>query len=298
MVIEPLLERYFRGKTIWVVGCSSGIGAEMVLRLAQLECSIILSARRKEKLDELKAKCDEKSSTRSSVVFPLDVTNFQELPEKCRKVRSFYGKVDVIILCSGQSQRAEWISVDSKVDEACFKVNALGPTVLAREYLKTLDLDEHGLLPSTHFVVVSSVAGVIGAILSPSYTAAKHALMGYFRVLALEYSSKGVCVSIVCPSLTYAPNNVMNAFSAEITRSNGEVLTEATEAHMTAPRCAQLILLAASNQISECWLSQTPPVLLLCYFSLLMPGVTNRIVQMIGIDRIKNMRTGKSTEHS
>ncbi|VDL65875.1 unnamed protein product [Nippostrongylus brasiliensis] len=65
----------------------------MVLRLAQLECSIILSARRKEKLDELKAKCDEKSSTRSSVVFPLDVTNFQELPEKCRKVRSFYGKV-------------------------------------------------------------------------------------------------------------------------------------------------------------------------------------------------------------
>ncbi|KAK6020881.1 oxidoreductase, short chain dehydrogenase/reductase family protein, partial [Ostertagia ostertagi] len=156
---------YFRGKTIWVVGCSSGIGAELVLRLAQLECSIILSARRKEKLDALKTKCDEKSSTRSSVVFPLDVTNFQQLAEACRKVRTFFGK------------RAEWISIDPKVDEACFRVNALGPTVLAREYLKTLEPDEKGHLPPTHFVVVSSVAGVIGAILSPSYTAAKHALM-------------------------------------------------------------------------------------------------------------------------
>ncbi|KAK5965676.1 Dehydrogenase/reductase SDR family member 7 [Trichostrongylus colubriformis] len=288
-------ESYFRGKTIWVVGCSSGIGAEMVLRLAQLECSIILSARRKEKLDLLKAKCDEKSSTRSSVVFPLDITDFQHVAEACRKVRTFFGKVDVIILCCGQSQRAEWISIDPKVDEACFRVNALGPTVLAREYLKTLEPDSKGHLPATHFVVVSSVAGIIGAILSPSYTAAKHALMGYFRVLALEYTAKGVTVSLVCPSLTFAPNNVLNAFSGELANSNGEVLTEATKAHMSAARCAQLILLAASNRLTECWLSQTSPILLLCYFSLIMPGITNRVVQAIGIDRIKNMRTGNQS---
>uniref|UniRef100_A0A7I4YWS2 Dehydrogenase/reductase SDR family member 7 n=1 Tax=Haemonchus contortus TaxID=6289 RepID=A0A7I4YWS2_HAECO len=285
-------ERYFRGKTIWVIGCSSGIGAELVLRLAQLECSIILSARRKEKLDELKRKCDEKSSTRSSVVFPLDVTNFVQVAESCRKVKSFFGKVDVIILCCGQSQRAEWISIDPKVDEACFRVNALGPTVLAREYLKTLEPDEKGHLPPTHFVVVSSVAGIIGTILSPSYTAAKHALMGYFRVLALEYTSKGIDVSIVCPALTFAPENVMNAFSDDLSKTNGEVLVEATAAHMSAARCAQLILLAASNRISECWLSQTAPVLLLCYCSIVMPGITNRVVQAIGIDRMKNMRTG------
>lgn len=210
-------------------------------------------------------------------------------------MRTFFGKVDVIILCCGQSQRAEWISIDPKVDEACFRVNALGPTMVAREYLKTLEPDEKGNLPPTHFVVVSSVAGVIGAILSPSYSAAKHALMGYFRVLALEYSSKGVCVSLVCPSLTFSPNNVLNAFSGDASKTNGEVLTEATAAHMTAGRCAQLILLAASNQIAECWLSQTAPILMLCYFSILMPGITNRVVQMIGIDRIKNMRTGSQS---
>ncbi|RCN49792.1 oxidoreductase, short chain dehydrogenase/reductase family protein [Ancylostoma caninum] len=290
--LGPTEETYFRGKTVWIVGCSSGIGAEIALRLSQLECRIILSARRKEKLNELKAKCDEKLSTRSSIVFPLDVTNFEQVAESCKKVKMFFGKVDVIILCCGQSQRAEWMNVDHRVDEACFKVNALGPTVLAREYLKTLEADEKGVLPSTHFVVVSSVAGIIGAVLSPSYTAAKHALMGYFRVLIMEYSSKGIEVSLVCPSLTFAPNNVLNAFSGDINKANGEVLTEPTAAHMSPARCAQLILLAASNRITECWLSQKASLLILCYCSLLMPGITNRVIQSIGVERLKNIRTG------
>ncbi|CAJ0588596.1 unnamed protein product [Cylicocyclus nassatus] len=290
--LGPTEETYFRGKTVWIVGCSSGIGEEIALRLSQLECRLILSARRKEKLDDLKVKCDEKLSMQTSIVFPLDVTNFKQVAECCKKVKMFFGKIDVIILCCGQSQRAEWIAVDSKVDEACFRVNALGPTVLAREYMKTLDADPNGILPSTHFVVVSSVAGIIGAILSPSYSAAKHALMGYFRVLTVEYAAKGIEVSIVCPSLTFAPNNVLNAFSDDINRASGEVLTEPTPAHMSTARCAQLILLAAANRIAECWLSQKASILLLCYSSLLMPGITNSIIQCIGLERIKRIRTG------
>ncbi|KHJ77755.1 oxidoreductase, short chain dehydrogenase/reductase family protein [Oesophagostomum dentatum] len=142
--LGPNEESYFRQKTVWIVGCSSGIGSEIALRLSQLECRIILSARRKEKLDELKEKCDEKLSTRSSIVFPLDVTNFDQVADACKKVKMFFGKIDVIILCCGQSQRSDWISVDPRVDEACFRVNALGPTVLTREYLKTLEMDEKG----------------------------------------------------------------------------------------------------------------------------------------------------------
>ncbi|KAJ1350284.1 Dehydrogenase/reductase SDR member 7 [Parelaphostrongylus tenuis] len=286
-------EKYFFGKTVWVIGCTSGIGAEIVHRLTQLDCNMILSARRKEKLDELKQKCDTKSSTRSSVVFPLDVTNFEQIKECCKNVSTLFGKVDVIILSCGQSQRAEWTAVDPQVDDACFRVNALGPTVLAREYLKTLKTDKSGFLPSTHFVVVSSVAGVIGAVLSPSYTAAKHALMGYFRVLAYEYSGKGVDVSLICPSLTFSPNNVLNAFTSELKQINGEVLCEPTAAHMSASRCAQLILLAAANKITECWLSKRASVLLLCYMGIITPGITIRLVKMLGVDRLKQLRTGR-----
>ncbi|VDO53155.1 unnamed protein product [Haemonchus placei] len=55
---------------------------------------------------------------------------------------------------------------------------------------------------------------------------------------------------------------------------------------MSAARCAQLILLAASNRISECWLSQTAPVLLLCYCSIVMPGITNRYGSIRSLSRL------------
>ncbi|VDK67378.1 unnamed protein product [Cylicostephanus goldi] len=61
---------------------------------------------------------------------------------------------------------------------------------------------------------------------------------------------------------------------------------------MSTARCAQLILLAAANRIAECWLSQKASILLLCYSSLLMPGITNSIIQSIGLERIKQIRTG------
>ncbi|VDM63829.1 unnamed protein product [Angiostrongylus costaricensis] len=141
-------ERYFLDKTVWVIGCSSGIGAEIVLRLAQLDCNVILSARRKEELDALKeSKIVYTIISRISIgrdKLPGAEEVLQKSKHFLRKGNFFTANVDVIILCCGQSQRAEWTTVDPKVDDACFQVNALGPTVLAREYLKTLKTDENG----------------------------------------------------------------------------------------------------------------------------------------------------------
>ena len=47
---------------------------------------------------------------------------------------------------------------------------------------------------------------------------------GYFRVLAMEYLSRGIEVSIVCPSLTFSPNNVLNAFSNDINKVGSSTL--------------------------------------------------------------------------
>uniref|UniRef100_A0A1I7XHT7 BPI2 domain-containing protein n=1 Tax=Heterorhabditis bacteriophora TaxID=37862 RepID=A0A1I7XHT7_HETBA len=258
---------------------------------------------------ELTRHSEKITKSNSSVVYPLDIVGFDRLKVTTSEVSKLFGRVDIIILNSGQSQRANWITVDPQVDIACFNVNALGPTILAREYLKNLETDEKGVYPSTQFVVVSSIAGIIPATLSPSYTAAKHAVMGYFRLLALEFSSKGISVSIVCPSLTFAPNNVLMAFSNDISKVNqnrkrgmfeetleaekecerddvwekynfklnGEVLVCPTPAHMSSIRAADLILKSAANKISESWLSKNPIILLMGYANLLVPGITNGI---------------------
>ena len=47
----------FSGKTIWITGASSGIGEALALEFSKQNCNLILSARRKEKLEEVKQNC-------------------------------------------------------------------------------------------------------------------------------------------------------------------------------------------------------------------------------------------------
>lgn len=44
--------------------------------------------------------------------------------------------MDIVVLNSGRSQRAEWTDIDPSVDAECFQINAIGPTHLARTILK------------------------------------------------------------------------------------------------------------------------------------------------------------------
>lgn len=50
-------EEKLRGKVVWITGASSGIGENLTYELAKCGCKLVLSARRKEELERVKAKC-------------------------------------------------------------------------------------------------------------------------------------------------------------------------------------------------------------------------------------------------
>ena len=50
-----------RGKVVWITGASSGIGEYLAYELTKHGCKLVLSARRKEKLDKIKKKCAGKA---------------------------------------------------------------------------------------------------------------------------------------------------------------------------------------------------------------------------------------------
>ena len=71
------------GKVAWITGASSGIGAALAAELFNRGATVILSARSAAKLEEIKARLDEKAPGRCIVV-PCDVTSKSSVQEAVR----------------------------------------------------------------------------------------------------------------------------------------------------------------------------------------------------------------------
>uniref|UniRef100_A0A0K0DYB1 SH2 domain-containing protein n=1 Tax=Strongyloides stercoralis TaxID=6248 RepID=A0A0K0DYB1_STRER len=277
-------DKYFNKKVVWIVGASSGIGEKLSKHLSSYNTKVIISARRIEELSRVKNEIIKKYSHMKNQVeiVPCDIINHQTLSQVIDKVISCYGKIDIVILNAGRSQRSAWCDVEEQVDFECFNLNALSPTILTRLFIKKyLKEDGSDFINPIQIIIISSLCGIMPAISSPSYTASKHALMGYFRLLAVEYSDKSLDVTIICPSLTFSPNNVKNAF------------TNKTERHMTAERCAEAICQSAANNCKEVWLSKTFDVLFLTYLSVYFPSLFLRTIKFIGIENLRKIRGSK-----
>ena len=99
-----------------------------------------------------------------------------------------------------------------------------------------------------HIVVISSVAGTFGFFLRSSYSAAKHALHGYFESLRLETESKGIKVLMVCPG------KIKTNISINATSANGNIngkMEESHESAMSAEECSQQIIKGILNNEEE-----------------------------------------------
>ena len=92
---------------------------------------------------------------------------------------------------------------------------------------------------SGKIVVISSIAGKFGFYLRSTYSAAKHALHGYFESLRLELEHKGISVLMVCPG-KIKTNISLNALSPDGNSHN--VMDKSHQNAMSAEQCAQQII--------------------------------------------------------
>jgi len=80
---------------------------------------------------------------------------------------------------AGRSQRAAWEEVDMAVDRQLFELNVFSVVSLSRAVLAYFSQrDMEGQI-----AVTSSIAGLVGAPFSPSYTGSKHALHVCFLII-------------------------------------------------------------------------------------------------------------------
>jgi dehydrogenase/reductase SDR family protein 7B len=223
---------YFKGKTIWITGASSGIGEALVKALSAENANIILSARNVSQLENVQREAGLTED--NSLVLPLDLADMKEIDTITSKAIARFGRIDILFNNGGISQRSLAIDTKLEVDRTLMEVNYFGTLAITKSVLPHMIKAQSGLI-----VVTSSIAGKFGFYLRSAYSASKHALQGYFETLRMELHDQHIRILLVCPGkiATHISENALTANGSSNNR-----MDVAQVRGMTAEDCASHIL--------------------------------------------------------
>jgi NAD(P)-dependent dehydrogenase (short-subunit alcohol dehydrogenase family) len=178
-------------QTWFITGSSRGFGSALVQAALDSGDQVVATARRPEQLTESTEKYGERI-----LPFALDVTDVEAVNAAVSAGVEKFGRLDVVVNNAGYANLAPIETGDSGDFRTQFETNFWGVYNVSRAVIPQLRAQGGGKI-----VQFSSVGGRVGG--SPgiaSYQAAKFAVDGFSRVLAVETAPFGVQVMVVEPS--------------------------------------------------------------------------------------------------
>ena len=192
----------WRGRVVWIVGASSGIGRATASQLHGLGAMVVVSARNQDALDAFVA---EHSGSRA---LALDAGNRTSVARAFKQVQVQFGRIDLALYCAGhyQPMRASEFNLDQMLLH--LQINYVGALNLLDVVLPALIAQRSG-----HVSLVASVAGYRGLPQALAYGPTKAALQHLADVLFLDLRPLGIGVSIINPGFVATPLTAGNDFA-------------------------------------------------------------------------------------
>ncbi len=179
-----------------VTGSSSGIGEETAKLFAREGATVVLTARSKDKL----AKVEEAilAAGGKCAVIPADITSETDCRRLVEETVKAYGRIDILVNNAGIADKHMPITKCSTEwwDEVIL-------TDQTSVFYLTKAVLEH--MKKGSIVNVSSIGGVFGSA-GISYSAAKSALLGMTKNIAIQFAGQGIRCNAVCPGPTPPPS--------------------------------------------------------------------------------------------
>lgn len=189
---------FWQGKRVLITGASSGLGEALSIELSGRGASLVLAARRQDRLAEVAAVCQRRTSAPQALicVLPLDVTSDAKVLEaKASEAEALLGGgIDVLICAAGVGQRTSALETSIAAHKQVMGANFEGAVALSRALCPAMVSRRAG-----HVCVVSSVQGFFAQPYRSSYAAAKAAALMYFDALRTELAPSNVKVTTVAP---------------------------------------------------------------------------------------------------
>lgn len=187
-----------KDKAVLITGASSGIGWETALAFAEAGAKVAVTARRLDKLEELKAKIEGMGA--KALAIRCDVQNKKDVEDAVRKTAEEFGALDVLINNAGLLAVKKLEDQSTESVEDIMRTNYFGVVYAIKAALPIMKKQGDG-----HIVNVSSVAGLMGFPLMSAYCASKFAVVGLTESMRREYYGTGVTFTSFCPGSVDTP---------------------------------------------------------------------------------------------
>jgi NAD(P)-dependent dehydrogenase (short-subunit alcohol dehydrogenase family) len=181
------------GQTAVVVGAGRGLGRALALALARDGAGVVCAARTAAEVEGTAEEIARAGGWGHAVRADASIEADAERLVKTAVERR--GQLDALIVCAGEALIRPLPDVTLQDWERIFAMNARSVFLTNRAALGPMLAAGRGLI-----VNISSRAGITGAANVAVYTAAKAAVIGFSRALALEVKARGVRVACLAPA--------------------------------------------------------------------------------------------------
>jgi short-subunit dehydrogenase len=251
----------FKGRVVLVTGASSGIGCATARAFAAEGASLMLAARRADRIQDLATELNASGSHCTALA--TDIQQYAQVSRLVQETVRQLGRLDILVNCAGVGVFGDFEGQSWEAIERVMRTNLDGAMAMCHAAIPQMLKQGSGVILN-----VSSVVGKRSAPQLTAYCASKFGLWGFSQALALELAPHNIHVCHFCPTLT----------ATEFHKAAGLEEAHGARGMHSPDQVAQALLSAVEKRKREHIMSLTERVLIKCH--LLAPGFTDRLLSL------------------
>lgn len=185
-------QRKLSGKVALITGASAGIGQACARALAAQGAKLVLTARRRERLETLSA--EVKGMGAEAVIVTGDAREEDTARQSCAAAKEKFDRLDILINNTGVGNYKNLVDTSAEEYDEMMDTNVRSTFLFTRHAAPLMLAQGSGTI-----LMISSMAGVYGFGGEAVYCMTKFAQVGFAQALDKELRPSGIKVGAICP---------------------------------------------------------------------------------------------------